>query len=39
MTTLLGVIGLWPAILSDTGATALVPANALRLLHFRPGNS
>ncbi|GGS01041.1 heavy metal translocating P-type ATPase [Deinococcus sedimenti] len=36
VTTLLGVTGLWPAILSDTGATALVTANALRLLRFRP---
>ncbi|THF69188.1 cadmium-translocating P-type ATPase [Deinococcus sp. Arct2-2] len=35
VTTLLGITGLWPAILSDTGATALVTANALRLLHFR----
>ncbi|ADI14701.1 heavy metal translocating P-type ATPase [Truepera radiovictrix DSM 17093] len=31
-TTLLGVTGLWAAILADTGATALVTANALRLL-------
>lgn len=37
VTTLLGITGLWPAILSDTGATALVTANALRLLGFRPG--
>lgn len=37
VTTLLGITGLWPAILSDTGATALVTANALRLLAFRPG--
>lgn len=36
VTTLLGITGLWPAILSDTGATALVTANALRLLSFRP---
>jgi len=36
VTTLLGITGLWPAILSDTGATALVTANALRLLTFRP---
>jgi Cd2+/Zn2+-exporting ATPase len=35
VTTLLGITGLWPAILSDTGATALVTANALRLLRFR----
>ena len=36
VTTLLGVTGLWPAILSDTGATALVTANALRLLAWTP---
>lgn len=36
VTTLLGLTGLWPAILSDTGATVLVTANALRLLRFRP---
>lgn len=32
VTTLLGVTGLWVAILADSGATALVTANALRLL-------
>lgn len=32
VTTLLGITGLWPAILSDTGATVLVTMNALRLL-------
>lgn len=32
VTTLIGVTGLWPAILADTGATVLVTANALRLL-------
>ena len=36
VTTLVGPTGLWPAILSDTGATALVTANALRLLRFKP---
>ncbi|GGO33386.1 heavy metal translocating P-type ATPase [Deinococcus humi] len=36
VTTLLGLTGLWPAILSDTGATVLVTANALRLLRFTP---
>lgn len=36
VTTVLGVTGLWPAILSDSGATVLVTANALRLLRFRP---
>lgn len=35
VTTLLGVTGLWPAILADTGATVLVTANALRLLRLR----
>ncbi|RIH80492.1 Lead, cadmium, zinc and mercury-transporting ATPase [Calidithermus terrae] len=34
-TTLLGVTGLWPAVLADTGATALVTLNSLRLLRFR----
>jgi Cd2+/Zn2+-exporting ATPase len=33
-TTLFGVTTLWMAILADTGATVLVTANALRLLHF-----
>ena len=32
ITTLLGMTGLWMAILADTGATVLVTANALRLL-------
>ncbi len=32
VTTLIGVTGLWPAILADTGATVLVTMNALRLL-------
>ena len=32
VTTILGVTGLWPAILVDTGATVLVTSNALRLL-------
>ena len=32
VTTILGVTGLWPAILADTGATVLVTANAMRLL-------
>ena len=30
---LVGVTGLWPAILADTGATVLVTMNALRALH------
>ena len=32
VTTLLGVTGLWLAVMADTGATVLVTANALRLL-------
>ncbi len=32
VTTVLGLTGLWPAILADTGATVLVTINALRLL-------
>ena len=35
VTTVLGVTGLWPAILADTGATVLVTANAIRLLAWR----
>jgi len=36
VTTILGITGLWPAILADTGATVLVTANAMRLLAWRP---
>ncbi|WLS79213.1 zinc/cadmium/mercury/lead-transporting ATPase [Erwinia pyri] len=32
ITTLMGITGLWLAVLADSGATALVTANALRLL-------
>ncbi|GAW35834.1 lead, cadmium, zinc and mercury-transporting ATPase [Roseovarius sp. A-2] len=39
VTTLLGITGLWIAILADTGATVLVTMNALRLLFFRPSGS
>ena len=35
ITTLLGITGLWLAVLADSGATALVTANALRLLSKR----
>ncbi|MDP9375236.1 MAG: HAD-IC family P-type ATPase, partial [Chloroflexota bacterium] len=35
VTTVLGLTNLWVAVLSDTGATALVTLNALRLLRFR----
>lgn len=34
VTTVVGLTGLWPAILADTGATVLVTMNALRLLHL-----
>jgi Cd2+/Zn2+-exporting ATPase len=36
VTTVLGITGLWIAILADTGATVLVTLNALRLLALRP---
>ena len=36
LTTVIGITGLWPAILADTGATVLVTLNALRLLAFNP---
>jgi len=36
VTTVLGVTGLWLAILADTGATVLVTLNALRLLSYDP---
>ena len=39
ITTLLGVTGLWIAVLADTGATALVTLNALRLLRFKGANA
>ncbi len=35
VTTIIGITGLWPAILADTGATVLVTVNALRLLASR----
>jgi len=35
VTTIVGVTGLWPAILADTGATVIVTLNALRLLGVR----
>lgn len=34
VTTVVGLTGLWPAILADTGATVLVTINALRLLRL-----
>ena len=36
VTTIVGVTGLWPAILADTGATVLVTLNAMRLLAWQP---
>ena len=36
VTSILGITGLWIAILADTGATVLVTLNALRLLSFNP---
>ncbi|MBX9728052.1 MAG: cadmium-translocating P-type ATPase [Sphingopyxis sp.] len=36
VTSVLGLTGLWLAILADTGATVLVTLNALRLLRFDP---
>lgn len=35
VTTLLGITGLWLAVLADTGATVLVTLNALRLLRIK----
>lgn len=35
VTTLLGMTGLWVAVMADSGATALVTLNALRLLKFK----
>ncbi len=35
VTTIIGITGLWPAILADTGATVLVTANAMRLLMWK----
>ena len=35
VTTIVGITGLWPAILADTGATVLVTANAMRLLGWK----
>ncbi len=37
VTTVIGITGLWPAILADTGATVLVTMNALRLLSVKRG--
>ena len=37
VTSVLGITGLWIAILADTGATVLVTLNAMRLLRHDPG--
>ena len=39
VTTIIGITGLWPAILADTGATVLVTANAMRMLAWKPALS
>eukprot|EP00873_Tetraselmis_striata_P031950 jgi/Tetstr1/452214/TSEL_039250.t1 len=39
VTTIVGITGLWPAVLADTGATVLVTANAMRLLGWRQKQS
>ena len=36
ITSVIGLTGLWIAILADTGATVIVTLNALRLLGFSP---
>ncbi|MDF7669638.1 heavy metal translocating P-type ATPase [Orbaceae bacterium ESL0721] len=35
ITSILGITGLWLAVLADSGTTAIVTANALRLLRFK----
>ncbi|OCG09024.1 zinc/cadmium/mercury/lead-transporting ATPase [Gilliamella sp. wkB178] len=35
VTSLLGITGLWLAVLADSGTTAIVTANALRVLRFK----
>lgn len=35
VTTVLGITGMWIAVMADTGATVLVTLNALRLLRYR----
>ena len=39
VTSVLGITGLWIAIMADTGATVLVTMNALRLLRLDPGRT
>lgn len=38
-TTVVGITGLWPAIMADTGATVLVTMNAMRLLAVRQSST
>ncbi|WP_219848138.1 MULTISPECIES: hypothetical protein [Psychrobacter] len=35
MTTILGITGLWIAVLADTGASVLITLNVLKLLRFK----
>lgn len=39
VTSILGITGLWIAIMADTGATVLVTLNALRLLGYDPAKA
>ena len=39
ITTILGITGLWVAVMADAGATVLVTLNALRLLRFKGAHS
>jgi Cd2+/Zn2+-exporting ATPase len=39
VTSVLGLTGLWIAIMADTGATVLVTLNALRLLALNPARA
>ena len=39
ITTILGITGLWIAVMADAGATVLVTLNALRLLRFKGSHS
>ncbi len=39
VTSVLGITGLWIAIMADTGATVLVTLNALRLLRYDPAKA
>lgn len=39
VTSILGITGLWLAVMADTGATVLVTLNALRLLAYDPAKA